>query len=158
MDMYRTGQDVSSSFSRGLASTHIATPHISVDWVDYGIMSVPQMSISWYKGGGYFRGGNGQIIGIGENNRDEAVLPLENRKTMSMIADSIVSASNGMGLDTQDLADAIVEAMVTVNSGQQDPIFHIEVKTEDNEVLARAVTRGQRSIDYRNNPTPRFAY
>ena len=158
IDMFRTGQTVGESFSNGLSSAHIATPHISVDWIDYGIMSIPQMSINWYKSGGYFRGGNGSVIGIGEGHRDEAVLPLENRKTMSMIADSIVSASNGMGLDTQDLADAIVEAMVTVNSGQQDPIFHIEVKTEDNEVLARAVTRGQRSIDYRNNPTPRFAY
>ena len=160
LDLWEAGYNGMNSFAGGMrdASNNIRLPHFDVSWIDYGIMSVPHINVNWYAKGGYFKGGNGQLIGIAENGKDEAVLPLENRRAMSMIADSIVSASNGMGLDTQDLADAIVEAMVTVNAGQQDPIFHIEVKTEDDEVLARAVTRGQRSIDYRNNPTPRFAY
>ena len=160
MDLWEQGYHLMSSFTDGMnrASSNISLPHFSVSWTDYGMMSLPNISVAWYAKGGYFKGGNGQLVGIAENGKDEAVLPLENRRAMSMIADSIVSASNGMGLDTQDLADAIVEAMVTVNTGQQDPIFHIEVKTENDEVLARAVTRGQRSIDYRNNPTPRFAY
>ena len=63
---------------------------------------------------------------------------------------------------SDDIADKIAERMVDVMlSTQKDnsnQMLYVEVKTENDEVLARAVTRGQRKLDYRNNPTPQLAY
>lgn len=164
MDLSNAGRSAAQSFANGFEGVHIATPHMYISgwdtftWGD-GWQSVPTWAIQWYKAGGVFQGGKGQVIGIAEDNRDEAVLPLENKRAMSRIADSIVDSSgSGMGLNADDIADAVVQAMVMMQGNQQNPVFHIEVKTEDNEVLARAVTKGQQSIDYRNNPTPKFAY
>lgn len=159
-DMYSLGSSAGNAFASGFSGVHIPMPHIMFDFLDIGLgMQIPIPTISWYKAGGLFKGGNGQLIGIGEDNRDEAVLPLENRKAMSAIAESIVGASNGgLGLSADDIADAVVQAFVMTQSNQPDPIIHVEVKTENDEVLARAVTRGQQSIDYRNNPTPKLAY
>ena len=81
---------------------------------------------------------------------------------MGMIADAIIGNSNGGMMDENALANAVasgyVRAMMANQGNQQQPIFNIVVKTENDEVLARAVTRGQQSIDYRNNPTPRYNY
>lgn len=99
----------------------------------------------------------------GENFRKEAVLPLENRRTMGMIADSIVSnSSGGLGLSKAEIQQAVAEGVVMAmmnNQGNQPNItVYAELKTENDEVLARAVTRGQQKIDYRNNPTIKFGY
>lgn len=93
----------------------------------------------------------------GENFRKEAVLPLENRRTMGMIADSIVSnSSGGLGLSKaeiqQAVADGVVMAMMNNQGNQPNITVYAELKTENDEVLARAVTRGQQKIDYRMNP------
>ena len=93
----------------------------------------------------------------GENFRKEAVLPLENRRTMGMIADSIVSnSSGGLGLSKaeiqQAVAEGVVMAMMNNQGNQPNIIVYAELKTENDEVLARAVTRGQQKIDYRMNP------
>ena len=50
---------------------------------------------------------------------------------------------------------AVLSAMQQANNGQS-PILNVTVRTEDNEVLARAVTRGQRSLDARLNPTAAY--
>ena len=164
IDLSWAGRSAAQSFANGFSGVYIPTPHMYVsDW-DYNDLGdswfyTPRFSVGWWKSGGLFKGGRGQVIGIAEDNRDEAVLPLENKRAMSRIADSIVNSSgSGMGISTDDIADAVVQAMVMMQGNQQSPIFHIEVKTEDNEVLARAVTKGQQSIDYRNNPTPKFVY
>lgn len=99
----------------------------------------------------------------GENFRKEAVLPLENSRTMGMIADSIVSnSSGGLGLSKAEIQQAVAEGVVMAmmnNQGNQPNItVYAELKTENDEVLARAVTRGQQKIDYRNNPTIKFGY
>lgn len=165
MDFWDAGYSAAQSFANGFQSVYIPTPHMFVSTYDFhytgdgGWFSTPVFDVGWWKSGGLFKGGRGQVIGVAEDNRDEAVLPLENKRAMSRIADSIVDSSgSGMGLNADDIADAVVQAMVMMQGNQQSPVFHIEVKTEDNEVLARAVTKGQQSIDYRNNPTPKFAY
>ena len=93
----------------------------------------------------------------GENFRKEAVLPLENRRTMGMIANSIISnSSGGLGLSKSEIQQAVAEGVVMAmmnNQGNQPNItVYAELKTENDEVLARAVTRGQQKIDYRMNP------
>lgn len=103
---------------------------------------------------------NPTLAMIGEAGK-EAVLPLENKRTMSMIADSIMQNST-VGMDEEVLTNAVARgfAMAMMNN-QQSPVnvtCYAELRTEDNEVLARAVTKGQQSIDYRKNPTPQFGY
>ena len=99
----------------------------------------------------------------GENFRKEAVLPLENKKTMRLVANSIVeNSSGGLGLSKSEIKQAVTEGVVMAmmnNQGNQPPVtVYAELKTENDEVLARAVTRGQQKIDYRNNPTIKFGY
>ena len=62
---------------------------------------------------------------------------------------------------TDGIKNAVVEGMTQVmmanSSGQQDNkpyILNVVVKTEDNEVLARAVQKGNLSRDLRYNPIP----
>ena len=80
---------------------------------------------------------------------------------MSMIADSIMESGN-IGVDEETLANAVAQGVAMAmmnNQGNQTPItVYAELKTESDEVLARAVTRGQQKIDYRNNPTIKFGY
>lgn len=166
IDLSGAGYRAAQSFANGFRAVYIPVPHIYTAGYDTfyfgngGFSSVPYFGVQWYKAGGLFNGGKGQIIGVGEDNRDEAVLPLENRRAMSRIAESIVnsSAGSGIGISKNDIIEAAAQAIIMTQGSQSDPIFHVEVKTENDEVLARAVTRGQRSIDYRNNPTPQMAY
>lgn len=144
------------------SNLYIPLPHIGWDWnnIDFGdfSFSIPSFKIRWYAKGGLFT--KATLAGIGEAGK-EAVLPLENRRTMSMIADSIMESGN-IGVDEETLANAVAQgvAMAMMNNQEnQTPItVYAELKTESDEVLARAVTRGQQKIDYRNNPTIRFGY
>lgn len=52
---------------------------------------VPSIGVNWYAKGGLFKTAN--VVGVGEAGA-EAVLPLTNRRTMGMIADSIMSQYN----------------------------------------------------------------
>lgn len=150
--------NIESAFS----NLYIPLPHIDWDWnyIDFGdfSFSIPSFKIRWYAKGGLFT--KATLAGIGEAGK-EAVLPLENRRTMSMIADSIMK-SGGIGVDEETLANAVAQGVAMAmmnNQGNQTPItVYAELKTESDEVLARAVTRGQQKIDYRNNPTIRFGY
>lgn len=144
------------------SNLYIPLPHIGWDWnnIDFGdfSFSIPSFKIRWYAKGGLFT--KATLAGIGEAGK-EAVLPLENRRTMSMIADSIMESGN-IGVDEETLANAVAQGVAMAmmnNQGNQTPItVYAELKTESDEVLARAVTRGQQKIDYRNNPTIRFGY
>lgn len=150
--------NIESAFS----NLYIPLPHIDWDWdyIDFGdfSFSIPNFRIRWYAKGGLFT--KATLAGIGEAGK-EAVLPLENRRTMRMIADSIME-SGGIGVDEETLANAVAQGVAMAmmnNQGNQTPItVYAELKTESDEVLARAVTRGQQKIDYRNNPTIKFGY
>ena len=150
--------NIRSAFS----NMYIPLPHLNWSWrnIDFGdfSFSIPSFKIRWYAKGGLFT--KATLAGIGEAGK-EAVLPLENRRTMSMIADSIMESGN-IGVDEETLANAVAQGVAMAmmnNQGNQTPItVYAELKTESDEVLARAVTRGQQKIDYRNNPTIRFGY
>lgn len=98
----------------------------------------------------------------GENYRKEAVLPLENKRTMGMIAKSIMAEAPLNSSLKEDVKQAVMEGIVNVamnhsmgNSESQAPIY-ITVQLENDEAIARAAIRGQKQIDYRMNPTPQF--
>lgn len=86
--------------------------------------------------------------GVGEAGK-EAILPLENQRTMGMIANSILG-----GYGANSMADQIVrgvtEAMMNASRNQQINV-NATLYTEDNEVLARAVNKGNRAINYRES-------
>lgn len=160
--MYGIGRNAITNFRNGFQSVHIPMPRFSVSSTRYSwgssSFSVPKFNLKWYKKGGLFD--MPSVIGVGEAGK-EAVLPLENKRTMSMIADSIMSNST-VGMNEEVLTNAVARgfAMAMMNN-QQSPVnvtCYAELRTEDNEVLARAVTKGQQSIDYRRNPTPQFVF
>jgi hypothetical protein len=120
--------------------------------------TLPEFTVDWYAKGGLFT--KATIAGFGEAG-DEAALPLENRQTMNRIARAIVDNSgSAFGMTEDQLASAVargyVQAMMS-NQGNERPIdVYATLYTEDNEVLARAVQRGNQSIDFRNNPTTKI--
>ena len=94
----------------------------------------------------------------------EAAIPLERKSTMKRIASAIVD-SGGMGTSNSDeIADAIamrvLPAMAQMLDGQnQRPInVNATLYTENNEVLAKAVNRGNRSLDKRYHPVAQYSY
>ncbi|OUO77891.1 hypothetical protein B5F53_11795 [Blautia sp. An249] len=164
--IFRDGEDSAnrsaSNIENAFSNLYIPLPHINWDWNYIGVgdweIPIPDFSISWYKTGGLFT--KATIAGIGEAG-NEAVLPLENKRTMSMIADSILdNASSGSGLTKEEMKQAVAEgvAMAMMNQ-QQKPInltIYSELRTEDNEVLARSVQKGFESLDYRMNPVASY--
>ena len=157
-DMYKVGQNIIKQFINGFKSLRIPTPHISWGTKDFNFggmsLSIPtKFKVDWYKKGGLFD--SASVIGVGEA-ESEAVLPLENPKTMKMIADSIVGNSGGM-VDESIIADAVERGVVVAmmnNSGNQPDInLYATLYTEDNEVLARSVAKGQARNNYRLKPS-----
>ena len=118
------------------------------------IKYLKNLSPRWYAKGALFT--NATIAGLGEAG-DEAALPLENKRTMTRIATAITDNMDGVGMDAQELTSAVTQGyiaamMATQNSDNNNQVFNITVKTMNDEVLARAVQRGNASLQYRNNP------
>ena len=157
-DMYTIGSNAIWGLRNGWTSTSIPMPHFS-HWsspvtVGDKTVYIPHFDVSWYAKGALAYGPS--LVGVGEAGK-EAILPLENRKAMKNISESI--AKNSPMVDEGMLTNAFVRAFATVNmnqGGTGNQILNVVVKTENDEVLARAVTRGQRSIDYRNNAVSRI--
>lgn len=94
-----SAQNSADSIQDAFSNLYIPLPHVNWDWNYVSVgdweIPIPDFSIDWYKTGGLFT--RATIAGIGEAG-NEAVLPLENKRTMGMIADSILAnASVGMG-------------------------------------------------------------
>lgn len=160
--LYDVGKNIISGLAKGISSVDIKLPHITWDWKTLGVgdlsIKVPtNFGISWYARGGLFD--DPSIIGVGEAGR-EAVLPLENKRTMRMIANSIIDNSDSFGgLTSDEIKQAVAQgvAMAMMNNQNNQPVtVYAELKTENDEVLARAVARGQHKLDYRFNPTPQI--
>ena len=166
-EFYTAGANIITALQNGINSIRLMIPTISVSfWPQYynngqNWVDIPQFEVNypWFAKGGLFT--DPSVVGIGEAG-DEAVLPLTNRKTMGMIADAITSNSSGVGLDEQSLVDAVaqgyVRAMMANQNNQQQPIINVVCKTENDEVLFRAVQRGRESVEYRNNPTAQYGF
>lgn len=158
-NLYSLGRGVMRNFANGLSSVGIKLPHIS--WTSRSVgfgkfsFSVPSFKVNWYKKGGLFD--KASMIGVGEAGK-EAVLPLENKKTMSMIAESITKNSSGLGISEEQLEAAVERgvAMAMMNNRQDINVQCVaEFKTSD-EALARAVSKGQQKIEYRMKPVPSY--
>lgn len=160
---WNAGHNIAQNFANGLKSVNIEVPHIQWDgsftevWTGPDTMvSVPNYTVKWWAKGGLFTKAT-MLAGVGEAG-DEGVIPLSDKRAMARIANAIVDNSEGFGMSKQDMVDAYVYAMA-MNSQNQPPVnVYATLYTEDNEVLARSVERGQRSRDARFNPTTAYGY
>lgn len=108
----RNTRKMEGSFSgMSLKLPHIKLPHFSLTGkFSLSEMTVPHLSVSWYKTGGIFN--NPSIIGVGEAG-PEAVLPIEKLNVMfDRMADSIIS---GVG------------TLMRANSGGPSGDVHLDV-------------------------------
>lgn len=161
--LYNVGRNAMQELANGMRSVHISTPHM---WMNMNASTSGNhysynwnSGVNWYAKGGLF--GKASVIGVGEAG-NEAVLPLENRKVMKGIADSIMSGYDGsMGLSAEELAAAVERGVVTAlmnNSGfgGSSPEYIMNsIKVNERE-LARIVTKAQNNTDYRMNPSPAY--
>ena len=112
--------------------------------------------------GGLFTGPIGfQVFGEAG---DEAAIPLERKSTMKKIASAIVNSGGMSASNSDDIADAIAMRVLPVmaemvNRANNRPVnVNATLYTENNEVLARAVNKGNRSLDKRYNPVSQYSY
>lgn len=164
-DMYSIGHNAAQSLRNGMKSVRMPTLSYYISqWKTHslgngGTSSTPVYSPNWYAKGGLFK--NASVIGVGEAGQ-EAVLPLENRKAMKSIADSIMSGYDGnIGLTKDEIMEAVERGVVTalINNGGfggSSPEYIMNsIKVNERE-LARIVTKAQNNTDYRMNPSPAY--
>lgn len=161
--MYSIGQSAAQSLADGMKSVHLPTlTYYISEWRRHDLgggktSSTPVYKPNWYAKGGLFNGA--QVIGIGEAG-SEAVLPLENPRTMKKIADSIVSSSDGsMGLTKEEMAKAVAQGVamaMSMNSGNKNPQYIMNSIILDGNEIAKAVTKAQNDTDSRFKPSPAY--
>lgn len=102
---------------------------------------------------------NGKELNTG---RSALVLEKEIRNLQKMRVSPVqpVNPSEILTSVKDMIQDAIVEVAMAMNSNNDDRpyVINLTVKTEDNEVLARACEKGMLERDGRFNPTPRRAF
>ncbi len=162
-NLYSTGQNAMQQLANGMRSVTIQTPHMYMD-IDASVNGTSHSyrwnsGINWCAKGGLFS--NASVIGVGEAGQ-EAVLPLENRKAMKSIADSIMSGYDGnLGLTKKEITEAVERGVVTAmmnngGFGGSSPEYIMNsIKVNERE-LARIVTKAQNNTDYRMNPSPAY--
>nr|DAH26873.1 MAG TPA: minor tail protein [Caudoviricetes sp.] len=157
------GRETAQSFADGMKQVHLPTlTYYISEWRKHDLgggktSSTPVYKPNWYAKGGLFNGA--QVIGIGEAG-SEAVLPLENPRTMKKIADSIVSSSDGsMGLTKEEMAKAVAQGVamaMSMNSGNKNPQYIMNSIILDGNEIAKAVTKAQNETNSRFNPSPAY--
>lgn len=159
--LYSVGLNAMNDFKRGIEDVHIKTPHLQMNYTNWQEGNTHKWrwnsSVDWYAKGGLFNGA--QVIGIGEAG-SEAVLPLENPRTMKKIADSIVSSSDGsMGLTKEEMAKAVAQGVamaMSMNSGNKNPQYIMNSISIDGDEFAKIVTKAKENRDSRFNPSPAY--
>lgn len=162
-DLTSMGRETAQSFANGMKQVHLPTLTYRIsEWRKHNLgngktSSTPVYKPNWYAKGGLFNGA--QVIGIGEAG-SEAVLPLENPRTMKKIADSIVSSSDGsMGLTKEEMAKAVAQGVamaMSMNSGTKNPQYIMNSIILDGSEIAKAVTKAQNDTDSRFKPSPAY--
>lgn len=157
------GWETAQSFADGMKQVHLPTLTYYIserrkhDLGGGRTISIPVYKPNWYAKGGLFNGA--QVIGIGEAG-SEAVLPLENPRTMKKIADSIVSSSDGsMGLTKEEMAKAVAQGVamaMSTNNGNKNPQYIMNSIILDGNEIAKAVTKAQNETNSRFNPSPAY--
>lgn len=164
-NMYDIGYNAAQSLYSGMKNVSMPTLSYRIsEWKTHNLgngktSQTPVYSPNWYATGGVFT--KASVIGVGEAGQ-EAVLPLENRKAMKSIADSIMSGYDGnMGLTKEEIMEAVERGVVTAmmnngGFGGSSPEYIMNsIKVNERE-LARIVTKAQSNTEYRMNPSPAY--
>ena len=136
----------------GIQSVRMPTSHIYIsawDWHNLGNgqnYPTPRYSVQWYKTGGVV---GGEIWGMNENGNPEMVGKVGNK---TAVANNAIIAEAIKGAVVDGMMEVMMATRTQSNSSENNPTFYVEVKTEDNEVLARAVSKGQKRLDRRLKP------
>jgi archaellum component FlaC len=154
--LQKAAQTIKGIFNFRWSLPDLKLPHITVGrYIKVPVLgTIPDpktLHVKWYEKGGLFKGGSGQMIGVAENGKDEAVLPLENRRSMERIAHAIVS-SGGMNSPkfAETIAASVAQAIISTQN-DRPIVVQSTLRMENDEVIARAVTRGQKKLNNRFN-------
>ena len=169
-DGYRTGDFKTAKSQYDSLNDKWVTAHIDVDvesavnevYADINGAVETIFKLRWNAKGGLF---TRPIVfqGFGEAGA-EAAIPLERKSTMKRIASAIVDSGGMTTGNSAELANEIAMRvapiiMSAVSAQNERPVnVNATLYTEDNEVLARAVNQGNRSLDKRYNPVAQFSY
>jgi hypothetical protein len=129
-------------------------PHISIGrYIRVPVLgTIPDpktLRVNWYEKGGLFKGGKGQMIGIAENGKDEAVLPLENQRAMARIGKAIAQSG---GFNSKEFAETVATSVaqaIIMTQNDRPIVVQSTLKIENDEVLARSVERGKQKLNHR---------
>ena len=165
-DMYSIGQNSAQSLYNGMKSVSMPTLSYRIsEWKKHNLgggktSSTPIYSPNWYAKGGLFNGA--QVIGVGEAGQ-EAVLPLENSRTMKKISDSITANmdnnTGNLGLSKDEIKQAVAQGVamaMSMNSGNKNPQYIMNSIILDGNEIAKAVTKAQNDTDSRFKPSPAY--
>lgn len=150
--LYNIGRQAMIGFRDGLLSVDIPTPHLKINThqMQFGntTISLPTFDYDWYAEGGLV---NGEIWGMNELGNPEMIGRVGRGSSRTAVANNAIISEAIEGAVERAMSRALM------NNGQMNPevTVYAELTTED-EVLARAVTRGQRKIDYRMNPVRNY--
>lgn len=154
--LQKAAQTIKGIFNFRWSLPDLKLPHISVGrYIKVPVLgTIPDpktLHVKWYEKGGLFKGGSGQMIGVAENGKDEAVLPLENKRSMERIAQAIVS-SGGMNSPkfAETIAASVAQAIISTQN-DRPIVVQSTLRMENDEVIARAVERGQKKLNNRFN-------
>lgn len=145
------GKSVIQTFVDGFKSLHIPTPHFKkVGTFSFlGIDTpIPQIGVSWYAKGGFPDVGE---MFIAREKGPELVGRMGSKNTVANNGQIIAGIKEGV---IEGLMEVFMATGGFGGGNNQPYTFYIEVKTENDEVLARAVQRGNEKLDYRFNPSP----
>lgn len=126
------------------------------------VQTLAEIRTIYNASGGLFTGPTGFQV-FGEAGA-EAAIPLERKSTMKRIASAIVDSGGMATGSSSELADEIAlriaPIVMSAVTGQNERPINVNATlyTENNEVLARAVNQGNRSLDKRYNPVAQYSY
>ena len=123
----------------------IKLPHFNVSWIDYGLLSLPSVSVSWYAKGGIFD--DPALIGVGEAGK-EAVMPLEHntgwiRDLAGQIADYGGTDGGSTAEAVENSGDEIVSAIMAASMQIISAMRETGSSEMDFDRFVRKVTKTQ---------------
>ena len=146
------GKNLIEGFIDGMQAITIPLPKIEIGTTKKTILgkeiTLPDFNIKWHAKGGLFD--NPSIIGVGEAGK-EAVIPLENPKTMRMISKSILdnAPSQGLGLSANEMIDAVASGVL---KGMANAMSNLSLKS-----YSFANLNSMRLVGNYRSYTPAFA-
>lgn len=146
--LYSVGRNAMIGLRNGILSINIPMPHFrfSTNQVKVGnsVISIPEFNLDWYANSGIV---SGEIWGMNELGNPEMVGRIGHGSGRTAVANNAIIS---------DAIEAAVERAMSralMNNGGNSTEYTVMTSLDiDGETIARAVSKGQKRIDYRVNP------